>query len=266
MCLWDAESLREMELTSSDVGRAVSGFVPKHSAYFYQEKIAYTLPMLRDGSPERWDDVAVAHEKIDEHADALRVIEEKDRRFPGLYTTHANRGTFLARNSRWDEGIADLERALEIDPHAHFGRERVQIGLYRYLQRASFDGGLLAREDFLGTSLHDPPRGGAIEEDTARAILGMMIFGAGERSTHLWLGLGLILARESAGTSLAMKALRRAEVLGHPHARDVAQRLGKIDAAGDDEDFAEGQAEVAALAAEEDARIRDGERAALFGY
>jgi hypothetical protein len=148
----------------------------------------------------------------------------------------------------------------------------VQLGLYQYLQRAAGDPELIKREDFLGTSLQNPPRGGKIEEDTARAILGMMIFGAGQRSSHLWLGLGLILARESAGTTLAMKAFRRSEVLGHPHAREVALtlqhngRFSGYDPESDDSDFAEGQAEVAELVAQEDARIRAGEHAALFGY
>jgi hypothetical protein len=55
-------------------------------------------------------------------------------------------------------------------------------------------------------------------------------------------------------------------VLGHPHARAVAEELGTLDDAYDDEEFADGQAEVATLAAAEDARLRDGDRASLFGY
>src|SRR5262249_38321579 len=94
MCLWDAETLRELELQASDVGRAGRGFVPKHSPFYFEEKLAYTLPMLdRGAGPERWDDAAVAHEKLGRHDDALRVIDDKDARFPGLYTTYANRGT-----------------------------------------------------------------------------------------------------------------------------------------------------------------------------
>ena len=73
MCLWDAESLRELELDASDVGQAVRGFVPKHSRYYFEQKIAYTRPMLAGGDPARWDDVAVAHEKLDDHGEALRV-------------------------------------------------------------------------------------------------------------------------------------------------------------------------------------------------
>jgi hypothetical protein len=271
MCLWDAETQRELALDASDVGQAVRGFVPKHSRYYFEEKIAYTRPMLAAGDPSRWDDVAVAHEKLDDHGEALRVIDAKDVRFPGLYTTHANRGTFLARSGRLADGIVELERALVIDPHAHFGRESVQVGLYRYLRRAVDDRELVLREDFLGRSLGalDEPGSARPTDDLAQAILGMMIFGGGDRSSHLWLGLGLTLARESAGLVAATRAVRRAEVLGHPAARDVGIRLSphyESDAFDDDETFAAGQAEVAQLASEEDERLRAGERAALFGY
>jgi hypothetical protein len=271
MCLWDAETIREMQLGMSEVGRAVSGYIPKHSPFYFDAKIEYTLPMLADGgTPERWDDVAVAHEKRDRHDDALRAIDDKDRRFPGLYTTHANRGTFLARSGRLDDGIAELERALAIDPHAHFGREGVQLQLYRYLRRAASDRELIAREDFLGTSLVDLSPGDTIADDTTRAIVGMMVFGAGDRSIHLWLALGVVLANEFPHAAFGLEAIRRAEVLGHPHARDVGLRLDReayeMHAAQADADFADGQVEVAALQAEEDARIRAGERAAVFGY
>jgi hypothetical protein len=98
----------------------------------------------------------------------------------------------------------------------------------------------------------------------------MMVFGAGDRSPHLWLALGLALAKERAGEVLALEALRRAEVLGHLHARDVGVRLDReayeMHAVEADADFAEGQAEVATMQAEEDARIRAGERAEVFGY
>jgi hypothetical protein len=270
MCLWDAETLRELELGVSDVGRAVRGFVPKHSRYYFEQKIAYTLPMLADGVPARWDDVAVAHEKLDAHDDALRVIDAKDARFPGLYTTHANRGTFLARGGRLADGIVELERALAIDPHAHFGREAVQLGLYRYLKRLAVDPALVGRADFLGHALDaDREDGPTVAPDTANAIIGMMIFGGGDRSPHLWLGLGATLARQPGGRALATRAIRRAEVLGHPTARELGLRLSSdyaADNAYDDEEFADGQAEVLRAATEEDERIRAGERAAMFGY
>ena len=51
----------------------------------------------------------------------------------GAYETAANRGTILVHAGRLEEGLKEIDRALAINPDAHFGRERIQKLLVEYL-------------------------------------------------------------------------------------------------------------------------------------
>jgi hypothetical protein len=97
-CLWDVDTLREESLGDRDVAAVVAGDLGKHSLGFYQAKVTYTRALIArgDAKAERYDDLAVALAKTGALDEALVVLADKDRRFPGLYTTHANRGTLLA--------------------------------------------------------------------------------------------------------------------------------------------------------------------------
>ena len=60
------------------------------------------------------------------HDEGITVIREKADRLPdfGRYETHANLGSFLVHSGRLEEGVAELQKAIEINPDAHFGREK----------------------------------------------------------------------------------------------------------------------------------------------
>ncbi|MCH1493673.1 MAG: hypothetical protein L7U72_00475, partial [Rubripirellula sp.] len=86
--------------------------------------------------------LAVAHEKIGETRKAIDLMREKDGLFPGLYETHANLGTFLIHSGDFQQGLAEIEKALEINPDAHFGREKYQRLLVLYLLKCDVEAGL----------------------------------------------------------------------------------------------------------------------------
>lgn len=84
---WDEDTLKEESLGIKDVAEVVQGRILKHSRVFYERKVAYTEPLLKQEpvKPERYDDLAVAYEKLGRTQEAIALMEAKEKRFPGLY-------------------------------------------------------------------------------------------------------------------------------------------------------------------------------------
>lgn len=293
-CLWDSDTLKEESLGNKDIAEVLKGRILKHSRAFYERKVAYTLPLLErpDVKPERYDDLAVAYEKLGRTPEALATMEAKEKRFPGLYTTAANLGTFHAHAGDYALALAHLRRALVLNPEAHFGREKYQVKALEYLQRLAATPELVRQEELLGLPL-DPsdylfvmnPRKVVahkdrpeLPKDLLSGLVGMIRFGSGEKSPHLWFSLGLSLAW-SGHKNLAIRAMRRAEHLGHPLAEEHARRLIRtISAYGQkskeweqvraelDAEWEKGQAWVAEKQRQEEALLARGKEKQVFGY
>lgn len=80
-----------------------------------------------------YDDLAVAYDKTGQHDKAIETILRKEAISPGLYETYANLGTFYIHNGQFREGLEQIAKAIEINPDAHFGRERYQKLLVEYV-------------------------------------------------------------------------------------------------------------------------------------
>ena len=156
-CLWDSDTFAEEALTQKDVGEIVRGRLGKHSPYFYEEKVAYTRPLLDagDAGVERYDDLAVAYEKLGKLDEALVVMDAKEKRFPHQYTTLANRGTFYAHQGDYPRALELLEAAIVMNPNAHFGREKYQVKALEFMQALAKDPKLAEHRDLLGVNLDD---------------------------------------------------------------------------------------------------------------
>ncbi|MCY1075333.1 tetratricopeptide repeat protein [Archangium lansingense] len=291
-CLWDSDTLKEESIGLDEVAAVVRGRILKHSTTFYERKVAYTLPLLEqaDVKPERYDDLAVAYEKLGRTQEAIATMEAKEKRFPGLYTTAANLGTFYAHAGDYTRGLEELRRAIAINPDAHFGREKYQVKAIEYLQRLAVTPELVQKEELLGLPL-DPgdylfvmnPKEARLgrkrpelSKDVLQGLVGMIRFGSGEKSPHLWFSLGMALAW-NGHKNLALRAMRRAELLGHPLASEHAEQLfrtikpyadkdwGKVKAELDSE-WAKGQAWAQEKQRQEDALLAKGKEKQVFGY
>jgi tetratricopeptide (TPR) repeat protein len=301
MCLWDIESSIEATLSGWGVTDVLNGYIPKHSKYFYERRLEYTLPMLqaKTPNPARFDDAAVAYDKIGAFKEAIQVIEEKEERFPGLYETYSNWGTFLTHDGKLREGLALLNKALTINPNAHFGREHYQISLIEFGIESKEDPGAIKKRDFLGLDLikaredlskpQEEPMLAQVglKEDVFAALTALMRFGAADKHAGTWFSLGLAIAYGYPdGQYFAMQSMRRAELLGHPLASEwgetlhhAAQQLAPLtrpwyrkalDPHQDllrefDLSFQEGQNEVLLEQAEEDNKLNTGDTS-IFGY
>ena len=120
----------------------VTGKFLRHSDAFYRWRIQDRQQKLKsDAQRLDWlDDLAVAYDKTGQQDLAIETIQRKQAIKPDLYETHANWGTFLVHAGRFEEGLVHLKQAVEINPDAHFGRERYQILLIEYLLDCQQDG------------------------------------------------------------------------------------------------------------------------------
>lgn len=292
-CLWDSDTLAEEALRQKDVGAIVQGRITKHSAFFYEAKVRYTQPLVDSGkaAAERYDDLAVALDHLGRFDDAIAVMVEKEKRFPGLYTTLANHGTFEAHRGQFARALELLEAAIALNPRAHFGREHVQVKAIRYLQALETDPSLEGKKELLGLPLDahallfgdmgKPPKKGEqtrLERegygvDTLLGLAGIIRFGHGEQSRHIWLSLGVACALHG-DRHLAIRAFVRAHELGHPAALEAAQAMAHtlkdfehgLDLDRLRKEFAAGQAKAQQAQEAEDAKVKAGKLREVFGY
>jgi tetratricopeptide (TPR) repeat protein len=140
-CLWDKDTLSMERQRFPSVLELITGTFLRHSNEFYRWRVEDRKTKIEvEATPDLFDDLAVAYEKLGETDNAIRVINQKSVLFPGLYSTHANLGTFYIHAGRLKEGLTEIDTALAINPEAHFGREVYQKRLVEYLLSRDADG------------------------------------------------------------------------------------------------------------------------------
>lgn len=161
-CLWDRDTLKE-ELAAGDgldaILEAIVGRFERNPPRYYEmrlERIEREYPQASGVELlELCDDAGVASDRLGRCDEALEWMQRKAKllednewgselRKQHEYRFHANIGTFYIH--RWLKGGADLEQredvenarqnieaALQINPDAHFGRERMQLKAIEWL-------------------------------------------------------------------------------------------------------------------------------------
>lgn len=127
-CLWDTDTLEMERQKFPTTLELITGKFLRHSPQFYQWRIDDRQKKLT-ADPERveyYDDLAVAHDKLGRPEQAIELMLKKDQIKPGLYETHANLATFYIHAGDLQKGLEEVDKALAINPDAHFGREKYQ--------------------------------------------------------------------------------------------------------------------------------------------
>gem|GEM_PF-2850116 len=239
-CIWDYDTLRDERRGLPGVSEALAGRFEKRSEAFYLDRVARMEKHLaaNPDDEDAIDNYAVALFRIGKNDRAIEVMIDKEQRFPDRYTTSSNLATFYMLRGDSAAAIPLLEKALSINPNAHFGREEYQLQLARFLVTSATQPANPLVKDFLGTPGMDPirsqaeqvhvnyrlarGRGGgsdAASERPITAIVGMIRFGT-ENSPDLYYALGNLLA-EHGEKRLAVRAYLRAIETGHPQSELV---------------------------------------------
>ncbi|MFK7820030.1 MAG: hypothetical protein AB8G99_15005 [Planctomycetaceae bacterium] len=134
-CLWDYDTLREERARFPNALELITGKFIRHSKEFYQWRIEDRTKRIAQ-QPDNvalYDDLAVAYDKTGNQSEAIATIMAKEELKPGQYETAANLGTFHIHAGNLEEGLQHIDRAIEINPDAHFGREIYQKLLVQYV-------------------------------------------------------------------------------------------------------------------------------------
>lgn len=153
---------------------------PRHSPAWYEARNHLSRQQIAESQeqhgaatsePERlaaMDDLSVALDHLGQTEDAIAVQRRKltlVEQHPELdpYTTYANLGTHLIHHyvpqllsgddearAGVEEGLAFIRQAVEVNPGAHFGRERWQMLAVEYLLAAHHDPDMLKTVDMAG--------------------------------------------------------------------------------------------------------------------
>ena len=221
-CSWDYDTIKMERQRFPETLELITGKFLRHTPEFYEWRIQNRLDRLeRDPTNAALlDDLAVAYDKTGQHDKAIETALRTERIHPGRYETAANLGTFYIHSGKPADGIPHIDRALKINPDAHFGREKYQKLLVEYvLQRRqdvplsfplayvtdrtgtnseSPSGDVVTMDDTFADFLQGDRREFLTPEETAEAvkgISGMMRFGQHD-SPVLLEALGTLLVQE----------------------------------------------------------------------
>lgn len=266
-CVWDYETYHAEAESLPCVLDAILGFWPKHTDRYHEVRLEATEHALRwvPGWAEGLDAKGVSLMKLGRMEQAEAVMKQRHALDPDAYPGHANLGTLYTFTGDYEPALTHIDRAMAIEPKAHFGREKYHRALVAFLQRVKADPSVAKSENFLGVTLTDEQRlGGSkevfdglgLDEDAFDALVSMITVYGAEEVGELYLTLGELLAARGH-RRLAYSAYARAKGLLHPRRRELDRwmqalddaifeqfkkdaKAGKIESANDPEDLARG--------------------------
>jgi tetratricopeptide (TPR) repeat protein len=190
-CLWDYDTLQMERSRFPSALELITGKFLRHSPEFYYWRIEDRQRRLR-AEPDNlalYDDLAVAYDKTGRHDKAIETILVSHAKDPNRYETVANLGTFYIHAGQLEKGLEYIDRAIRINPDAHFGREKYQKYLVEYVLSRRKDGktplpltpaASYGRNNFVAYLAGRHQTETLAEEDyqaALKGVLGMMKFG-----------------------------------------------------------------------------------------
>ena len=225
-CLWDRDTPESEARGLPEVVAVLTGRFDRNPPLFYEMRLKRVAALLASHADDlaAYDDAGVACDRLargDEAVEWMRRKYEKLSKLDSkrkevrehLYRHHANLGTFLAhrrlRNgadrSKLDQvrtARDHIAKALEINPDAHFGRERYQLMALDFL----IDPPKVAGEQYLPNLLHFVPDDiygehttPAAAHDAVRGLTGLIVLGDAWQSIDAFNALNIALQRDSVG-------------------------------------------------------------------
>ena len=146
-CYWDSDTLKMEKQKFPKVYEMILGHFPNRSKEFYLWRIKDREKKLKefpnDLKKDQWtEDLMVAFDRVGESKKAIELAKSLLTLFPNRYELHANLGTFyfhsgILNSQNYKLGKEHIQKALKLNPKAHFGREKIQLALVEYVIQKS---------------------------------------------------------------------------------------------------------------------------------
>jgi tetratricopeptide (TPR) repeat protein len=224
-CLWDRDTPADEAKGMPEVIAVLTGRFERNPPLFYEMRLELVRSELRSHPEDMaaYDDAGVACDRLGRGDEAISWMtakrvqldmldasrpEAKDQ----LYRYHANLGTFLVH--RWARQGADrakigevkaaraeIAKALEINPNAHFGREKYQLRAIEWIIDPPKAAGKTYLPNLLGWSqeeLHDL-RDPKEADEAVRGLAGLIVLGNAWESVDVFHALNVALQHDTLG-------------------------------------------------------------------
>lgn len=134
-CMWDYDTLKQERARFPGTLEIITGKFLRHSKEFYEWRIQDRLKKIAADPKDQglYDDLAVAYEKTGQNTKAIETMLKVEEFAPGRYETYSNLATFYFLGGDFQKALEFVDRALVINPNAHFGREKYQKWLTEYV-------------------------------------------------------------------------------------------------------------------------------------
>jgi len=148
-CLWDRDTVAHEASGIPEILDVIVGRFERNPPLYYKMRLSRLEGVLKrePTNLDAYDDAAVACDRLGDDDRAILLMEEKARQLAvttsttkgeQIYRLEANIGTFYVhrwiRHGRHRDAMQDLDQAhghistaIQINPKAHFGRERYQL-------------------------------------------------------------------------------------------------------------------------------------------
>ncbi len=240
-CGWDWETYHAEARSLPCVYDALLGYWPKHTPEYHQTRVEAADQALRwvPGWTGGMDAKGISLMKLGRMDEAESVMKARLAIDSGAYPAHANLGTLYTFTGDHEAALTHIDTAMEIEPEAHFGREKYHRALVVFLQRVAADPSVATTENFLGITLSKNQRINGSEgtfvrlgltDDGFDALVSMLTVYGADEVAEVYLSLGELLAARGR-RRLAYTAFRRAKALGHPRTKQLRRWIKALDAA-----------------------------------
>lgn len=219
-CLWDDDTLVIEARGLPNLVEAVTGRLPLNPPTYYRARLEASNKRITFNPRDfgAWDNVAVALDKLGDPKAAIAVLERKRRAMQAAqikstqdpvndpwYRYHANLGTvyahlWLASRKGKDttllrKAIQELKQSIQINPDAHFGREKVQVAVLEIVLKNAAQLGeekrAVANRKMWNEAIEQIGR-----KECLDALVGIMAMGQGAESVDVLNLIGVTLDRD----------------------------------------------------------------------